>query len=233
MPCDTQDHRRDQNSKERKDSLKAPCSQVAEVNTAEIRKRNAKGESLLHVASRGGDLSRVKVLIASGADVNLKDNTGRTPLHEASSEGFNEVIIELLKAGANVNCENVDGMLPLHGAAVGNHLKAAEILLEHGANPNQKDQKQRTALEEADDEKMKDLLRSYGAVKTSNGDEISSTVTGKHPALQPKRHKPCPCDDGKTIAPPSPLHKAKRSENLPVVFWSLSWNLLCRPCWWP
>ncbi|CAO2592890.1 Ankyrin repeat domain-containing protein 31, partial [Lemmus lemmus] len=133
MPCDTQDHRRDQNSKERKDSLKAPCSQVAEVNTAEIRKRNAKGESLLHVASRGGDLSRVKVLIASGADVNLKDNTGRTPLHEASSEGFNEVIIELLKAGANVNCENVDGMLPLHGAAVGNHLKE-NILLS-----NQKD----------------------------------------------------------------------------------------------
>ncbi|XP_057645854.1 ankyrin repeat domain-containing protein 31 [Chionomys nivalis] len=214
MPCDTQDHGRDQNFRERKDSLKAPCSQ--EVNTAGIRKRNAKGESLLHVASRGGDLSLVKVLIASGAEVNLKDNTGWTPLHEASSEGFNDVIIELLKAGANVNCENVDGMLPLHGAAVGNHLKAAETLLEHGANPNQKDQKQRTALEEADDEKMKDLLRSYGAVETSNGDEIGSTAPVKHPALRPKRCKPCPCDDGKTIAPPSPLHEAKRSEDLPA-----------------
>ncbi|XP_038177799.1 ankyrin repeat domain-containing protein 31 isoform X7 [Arvicola amphibius] len=216
MPCDTQDHRRDQNFRERKGSLKAPCSQVAEVNTAGIRKRNAKGESLLHVASRGGDLSLVKVLIASGADVNIKDNTGWTPLHEASSEGFNDVIVELLKAGANINCENVDGMLPLHGAAVGNHLKTAEILLEHGANPNQKDQKQRTALEKADDEKMKDLLRSYGAVETSHGDEISSTVAVKHPALRPKRYKPCPCDDGKAIAPPSSLHKAKRSENLPA-----------------
>ncbi|XP_075832379.1 ankyrin repeat domain-containing protein 31 [Microtus pennsylvanicus] len=214
MPCDTQDHGRDQNFRERKGSLKAPCSQ--EVNTARIRKRNAKGKSLLHVASRGGDLSLVKVLIASGADVNLKDNTGWTPLHEASSEGFNDVIIELLKAGANVNCENVDGMPPLHGAAVGNHLKAAETLLEHGANPNQKDQKERTALEEADDDKMKDLLRSYGAVETSNGDEIGSTAAVKHPALRPKRYKPCPCDDGKTIAPPSPLHKAKRSENLPA-----------------
>ena len=56
--------------------------------------------------------------------------------------------------------------------------QAAETLLEHGANPNQKDQKQRTAVEEADDEKMKDLLRSYGAVETSNGDEIGSTVPG-------------------------------------------------------
>ena len=58
--------------------------------------------------------------------------------------------------------------------------QAAETLLEHGANPNQKDQKQRTALEEADDEKMKDLLRSYGAVETSNGDEIGSTAAGTH-----------------------------------------------------
>lgn len=61
--------------------------------------------------------------------------------------------------------------------------QAAEILLEHGANPNQKDQKQRTALEEADDEKMKDLLRSYGAVETSNGDEIDSTAAGMHVSI--------------------------------------------------
>lgn len=58
--------------------------------------------------------------------------------------------------------------------------QAAETLLEHGANPNQKDQKQGTALEEADDEKTKDLLRSYGAAETSNGDEIGSTAPGTH-----------------------------------------------------
>nr|XP_042117595.1 ankyrin repeat domain-containing protein 31 isoform X2 [Peromyscus maniculatus bairdii] len=214
MPCDSQEHIKDQNLRKRKISLKTPCSQ--EAKTAGIKKRNAKGESPLHVASRGGNLSLVKVLIESRADVNLKDNAGWTPLHEASSEGFTDVIIELLKAGANVNCESMDGMLPLHGAAAGNHLKAAEILLEHGANPNQKDQKQRTALEEADDEKMKELLKSYGAVETRSGDEMGSAVTVKRPALRPKRCKPCTCDDEKTIDPPSPLHKAKRSEGLPA-----------------
>lgn len=61
--------------------------------------------------------------------------------------------------------------------------QAAEILLEHGANPNQKDQKQRTALEEADDEKMKELLKSYGAVETSSGDEMGSAVTGMHVSI--------------------------------------------------
>ena len=61
--------------------------------------------------------------------------------------------------------------------------QAAETLLKHGANPNQKDQKQRTALEEADDEKMKNLLRSYGAVETINGDEIDSTAVGTHVSI--------------------------------------------------
>ncbi|XP_038959392.1 ankyrin repeat domain-containing protein 31 isoform X2 [Rattus norvegicus] len=187
-----------------------------EVNTAGINKRNAKGESRLHVASKGGNLSLVKMLIESGADVNLKDNAGWTPLHKASSGGFDDIIIELLKAGANVNCENVDGILPLHGASAGNHLKAAEILLEHGANPSQKDQKQRTALDEADDEKMKELLKSHGAIETAHGEERSSIVPVKIPAIRPKRYKPFICDNDKAVGSPAPSHKAKRSESRPV-----------------
>ncbi|XP_031215986.1 ankyrin repeat domain-containing protein 31 isoform X3 [Mastomys coucha] len=213
-PCDIQEHRRDQNFRKRKRSLKAPCSQG--VNTTGISTRNAKGESPLHVASRGGNLSLVKVLIEAGADVNLKDNAGWTPLHKASSGGFDDVIIELLKAGANVNCENRDGIMPLHGASAGNHLKAAEILLEHGANPSQKDQKQRTALDEADDEKMKELLKSYGAIESTNGEKRNSTDLVKIPAVRPKRCKQFICDNGKAIGSPVPSHKEKRSESLPA-----------------
>ncbi|XP_029417766.1 putative ankyrin repeat domain-containing protein 31 isoform X2 [Nannospalax galili] len=213
MPPNSQEHRKDQNFKKSKKFLKAACSQ--EVNTARIHKRNAKGESQLHLASRRGNLSLVKSLIESGADVNLKDNAGWTPLHEASNKGFSDIILELLKSGAKVNSENVDGILPLHDAAVGNHLKAAEILLEHGANPNKKDQNQKTALDEADDEKMKELLKLYGAVESNNGDESNSTVTVKIPDIQPKRYKQC-TDDNKTVDPPAPFHQAKRSESLPV-----------------
>ncbi|XP_055454377.1 ankyrin repeat domain-containing protein 31 [Psammomys obesus] len=212
MLCDAQEHRKDQNSRKTKSSLKAHCSQ--EVNRAGINKRNAKGESQLHVASRRGNLSVVKVLIESGADVNLKDYAGWTPLHEASNKGFEDVIMELLKAGANVNCENIDGILPLHDAVVGNHLKAAEILLEHGADPNQKDQKQKSALEEAKNENMKELLKSYGAVETNNGDDSNSTVTVKIPAVRPKRYKQSICKDDKAIGSP-PLQKAKGNESLP------------------
>ncbi|EFB14986.1 hypothetical protein PANDA_005463, partial [Ailuropoda melanoleuca] len=186
------------------------------VKTAGINKRNARGESRLHLAARRGNLSLVKALIDSGADVNLKDNAGWTPLHEASSEGFDDIIVELLKAGTNVNCENLDGIIPLHDAAANNHLKAAEILLQHGANPNQKNQKQKTALDEADDEKMKELLKSYGAVETDNRDESNVIVTVKIPAVQPKRLKRCFCDDCKTVDPPCLSHREKTRESHPV-----------------
>uniref|UniRef100_A0A8C6G9X1 Ankyrin repeat domain 31 n=1 Tax=Mus spicilegus TaxID=10103 RepID=A0A8C6G9X1_MUSSI len=167
-PCDIQEHRKDQNFRKRKCSLKAPCSQ------------------------------------------------GWTPLHKAASGGFDDVIIELLQAGAHVNCENIDGIVPLHGASAGNHLKAAEILLEHGANPNQKDQKQRTALDEADDEKMKELLKSYGAIESTNGEKRNSTDLVKIPTVQPKRYKQFICDNDKAIGSPVPSHKAKKSESLPA-----------------
>ncbi|XP_051038876.1 ankyrin repeat domain-containing protein 31 [Phodopus roborovskii] len=215
MTRDTQEHRKDQSFRKRKGSLESPCSQGL-YNTAGIKKRNVEGESQLHMASREGNLSLVKVLVESGADVNLKDNAGWTPLHEASSEGFSDIITVLLEAGAHVNCESMDGTLPLHAAAVGNHLKAAEILLGHGANPNQKDQKQRTALEEADDGKMKELLKSYCAVETSSGNEISSAMTVKRPVIRPKRYKSRSCNNEKTIDPPSPLHRVERRESLPA-----------------
>ncbi|EPY77157.1 Ankyrin repeat domain protein 11 (Ankyrin repeat-containing cofactor-1)-like protein [Camelus ferus] len=106
--------------------------------------------------------------------------SGWTPLREAASEGCNDTIVELLKANAKVNCGNLDGILPLHDAVANNHLKATEILLQHGANPNQKDKKQKTALDEADDENTKELLKSYGAVETDNRAEANAVVTEQY-----------------------------------------------------
>lgn len=55
--------------------------------------------------------------------------------------------------------------------------------LQHGANPNQKDEKQKTALDEADDENMKELLKSYGAVETDSRDESDAVVTGMNSSV--------------------------------------------------
>ncbi|XP_054968290.1 ankyrin repeat domain-containing protein 31 isoform X4 [Pan paniscus] len=214
MPTNSQEHKTVQNFRKRQSFLKTTCN--LGMKTGGINKRNARGESQLHLAVRRGNLSLVKALIESGADVNLNDNAGWTPLHEASNEGSIDIIVELLKAGAKVNCENIDGILPLHDAVANNHLKAAEILLQNGANPNQKDQKQKSALDEADDEKMKELLRSYGAIETVNRDESDAIVNEKIPAVQSKRHKQCFCDDGKTIDSSSLSHQERSSESLSV-----------------
>ncbi|XP_013370252.1 PREDICTED: putative ankyrin repeat domain-containing protein 31 [Chinchilla lanigera] len=143
-------------------------------------------------------------------------NQGWTPLHEASTEGFSDIIVELLKPGANVNCESTDGILPLHDAVAGSHLKVAEIPPQHGGNSNQKDQTQKTALGEANNEKMKELLKSYGATKTNNEDDNNAAVTVKSPTVGSKRYKQCFCDDDKTVDAPSPSHQEKGRENFPV-----------------
>ncbi|XP_064232126.1 ankyrin repeat domain-containing protein 31 isoform X2 [Aotus nancymaae] len=210
MPTNIQEHKTVQNFRKRRSFLKTTCKGM---KTGGINKRNARGKSRLHLAARRGNLSLVKALIESGADVNLNDNAGWTPLHEASSKGSVDIIVELLKAGANVNCENIDGILPLHDAVANNHLKAAEILLQNGANPNQKD-KQKSALDEADDEKMKELLKSYGAIQTNNRDESDGIVNEKIPAVRSKRHKQCFCDDGKPVDSPSLSYQERSRESL-------------------
>uniref|UniRef100_H0Z6P0 RAMA domain-containing protein n=1 Tax=Taeniopygia guttata TaxID=59729 RepID=H0Z6P0_TAEGU len=146
-------------------------------------RRNAKGETQLHIAAKRGDVSLVKTLISSGISVNERDYAGWTAIHEASNGGFTDVIVELLKAGADVNSRSLCGVLPIHDAVSGNYLEAARILLQHGANPNEKDGSGESALNQACDEEMKDLLKSYGAVDSVLPVQTVEVTEGKS-----KRH---------------------------------------------
>ncbi|OXB80913.1 UNVERIFIED_CONTAM: hypothetical protein H355_016930 [Colinus virginianus] len=101
---------------------------------------------------------------------------GWTAIHEASAGGFTEVISELLKAGADVNSRGLGGILPIHDAVCTNSLEAARILLQHGANPCEKNDSGKSALDEAGDDEMKELLMSYCSVEY--GHVETSDVTG-------------------------------------------------------
>ncbi|XP_064261642.1 ankyrin repeat domain-containing protein 31 isoform X3 [Passer domesticus] len=146
-------------------------------------RRNAKGETQLHTAAKRGDVSLVKTLISSGISVNEQDYAGWTAIHEASNGGFTDVILELLKAGADVNCRSFCGVLPIHDAVSGNYLEAARILLQHGANPNERDGSGESALNQACDEEMKELLKSYGAMDSVLPVQTVQVTEGKS-----KRH---------------------------------------------
>uniref|UniRef100_F6QX44 RAMA domain-containing protein n=1 Tax=Monodelphis domestica TaxID=13616 RepID=F6QX44_MONDO len=183
--------------------------------TTKVQKRNSKGKSRLHLAAKRGDLSLVKALIESGTQLNQKDNAGWTALHEAANKGFNDVLVELLKAGANVNSESLDGLLPIHNAVSGNHLKATEILLQHGANPNQKDGDQKSALERAENEKMKKLLKSYNRNETREiyhnkvPEKLSRLKTQKQSSgCKSKSAGPLSFSHGDSTRERAPMHEA-------------------------
>ena len=105
----------------------------------------------LHFAAGGGQLGLVRLLLASGADVNRLDPaTGRTPLHAAVGAGpageAPEIVRVLLDAGADVNATTHDGAsaLDMSHVAAARHRPAdagrasgndalAELLVAHGA----------------------------------------------------------------------------------------------------
>ncbi|CAA6653688.1 unnamed protein product [Spirodela intermedia] len=75
-----------------------------------------------------GSLPCLKLLIESGADVNVSAG-GTTPLHVAADIGSTDLINSLLKAGADANAEDEDGLKPIQTAALRSNRKAVMILL--------------------------------------------------------------------------------------------------------
>ena len=69
----------------------------------------------LHVAAREGHEDVVKLLVSSGAEVNLQDEDDYSPLHYACMEGHIAVATILLGSGANAKARaDEDGFTPLH-----------------------------------------------------------------------------------------------------------------------
>jgi len=92
----------------------------------------------LHDAAESGDLEKVKILIASGADVNAQGSFGALPLGLAAGRGHLEVVRTLIQAGADVNWEATHGQTALNVAAHMGHHEVLKALIEAGADVNQK-----------------------------------------------------------------------------------------------
>jgi len=78
----------------------------SKAGTYIVNQKNKGGATALHIASREGNLSIVKILIDAGANTNLIDNEGYTPLMRASLMGNSEIVEYLLNNGADVGILN-------------------------------------------------------------------------------------------------------------------------------
>ena len=73
------------------------------------------GTTLLHSASKSGNMELVRLLIQEGADVNAQDEDGESPLHGAMARSDNyNVARTLIEHGADLSSRTVDDKTPFH-----------------------------------------------------------------------------------------------------------------------
>ncbi len=88
-------------------------------------------------AAMGGDIEKVRSLVAEGADVNLAQGDGMTSLHWAAKKGNAEIAEVLIGAGADLEAvTRIGAHTPLHIAAEAGRGSVVELLAEAGANAN-------------------------------------------------------------------------------------------------
>jgi len=136
------------------------------------------GATALLEAAKLTNPATLKLLLESGAKVDLTDDHGITPLMQAAMSGHVENVRILLDAGANVNAMNQFHVTPLLASVIRDNNEISKLLLARGADPLVRDFADGTTLmwaafSERGNPEMVALLLAKGvdpAVKNKMGD---------------------------------------------------------------
>jgi ankyrin repeat protein len=112
--------------------------------------------SPLWCAAEAGHLAVVERLLKAGVNVNCDQQNALIP---AVSGGHLEVVRALLKAGANVDLDLGGGVKLLMRAASIGYLEIVQVLMEAGADPKKQDVQGWTALDYAEQNNHKQVIR--------------------------------------------------------------------------
>lgn len=96
----------------------------------------------LFIASKEGNLSKVKAAMEKGADSHLHEGSQvhfynddeNNPLHLSARYGHLGIVKYLVEKGANINAKNRRQATPLHMAVYEQHLSVIKFLIKKGAN---------------------------------------------------------------------------------------------------
>lgn len=157
-----------------------------------------KPEQLQYQLSRAagnGDVEKVRLLVAQGANLKHRDPWERTPLIEAVAEpGLNRlaVISTLVELGSVVDAQNRKGFTALMEAVIKADHEIVELLLNSGADPTIKNRSGHTALDLARPEGKSHLLleRALKERRKAEVDLAKRERTSKseaHPNRRPQR----------------------------------------------
>ncbi len=106
-----------------------------------------RGDRVVHLAAREGDLSKLEEQVGEEKNVNLENRVGETPLFFCVDGNKIKACQLLVKFGANVNHRRIDGRTALHNAAIYDYrIEIVRFLVEAGAEVNVRDKKNQTPL---------------------------------------------------------------------------------------
>ncbi len=145
-----------------------------------IHAQNSNGKTLLHIASKNGNLKLVKYLVKLNVNLNGQDYISpirklldKTPLHYATKNYHYDVCQYLLKKGALIKIKDYEGKCPIHYVSPGSlgNVKLFELFLKYDKNCINLKYKHQTIL--------------YQCIKDNNSDAVEYLLKNNANVFKP------------------------------------------------
>jgi len=137
----------------------AACKKRMEASWTKIDAKDAQGKAAIHEAARWGHADIVAFLLDSGASRDITTVGGTMAIHLAAANGRDNVLKLLVQRGASINALDGNSDTPLMCAAAKGQLNTVNLILSMGADKSLKNLSNKTALDQASNADVAEVLR--------------------------------------------------------------------------